>query len=160
MCAFSCEIFLSGTFFKVSFGLSETKFVSSYKELVIIHEEKMKKTIDKIGPPKFKYQTNNATIKKMNKSVLSLLIKFVKSSLPHLRKGPKIIPITNGKVIGANIELKKGAPTEILVLKITLENKGYMVPNKIVKLSVSIKILFNEIAPSFEIRKISLLFEK
>ena len=26
-----------------------------------------------------------------------------------------------------------------------------MVPNKIVKLSVSIKILFNEIAPSFEI---------
>ena len=117
---------------------------------MIIHEEKNeKKTIDKIGPPKFKYQTNNATIKKMNKSVLSLLIKFVKSSLPHLRKGPKIIPITNGKVIGANIELKKGAPTEILVLKITLENKGYMVPNKIVKLSVSIKILFNEIAPSF-----------
>ena len=45
MCAISCEIFLSGTFFKVSFGLSETKFVSSYKELVIIHEEKMKKKL-------------------------------------------------------------------------------------------------------------------
>ena len=43
-----------------------------------------------------------------------------------------------------------------------------MVPNKIVKQSVSIKILFNEIAPSFEIRlilfflpaKFSLLYVK
>ena len=61
----------------------------------------------------------------MNNRTFSLLIKLIKSSLPHFRKGPKTIPITRGRVIGANMELKKGAPTEILVLKITPENKAY-----------------------------------
>ena len=58
------------------------------------------------------------------------------------------------------MELKKGAPTEIFVLKIMLENKGYTVPSKIVKLSVSIKILFNEITPSFEIKLMLLFFDE
>ena len=154
MCAISCERFFKGTFLNFSFGLSEINFVNSNKELVIIHEEKMKKIIDNIGPRKFMYQTSRATRKKINSNTFSLLIKLIKSSLPHLRKGPKIIPITNGKIIGASIELKNGAPTEILVSKITPEKRGYTVPSRIVKLSVSIKILFNDIAPSFEIRLI------
>jgi hypothetical protein len=152
MCAVSCERFFKGTFLKVNLGFSEINFVNSNKELVTIHDEKMKKIIDKIGPPKFKYHTNKATMKKINRRIFNLFIRLKKSSFPHLRKGPKIIPITSGKIIGASIELKNGAPTEILVLKITPENSGYTVPSKIVKLSVSINILFNDIAPSFEIR--------
>ena len=103
---------------------------------------------------------NKATTKKVINKTLSLRIIFLKSSLPHLRNGLKIIPITNGKIIGANIELKKGAPTEIFVLKSTPENKGYTVPSKIVKLSVSIKILFNEITPSLEIKLMLLFFDE
>ena len=49
------------------------------------------------------------------------------------------------------MELKKGAPTEIFELKRTLENKGYMVPNRMVKDKESINILFKEIIPSLEI---------
>ena len=58
------------------------------------------------------------------------------------------------------MELKKGAPTDILLLNITLEKRGYMVPSKIVKLSVNINILFNEMAPSRETKFICNLLEK
>jgi hypothetical protein len=62
--------------------------------------------------------------------------------------------------MGLKTELKNGAPTEILVLKKTFANNGYIVPTKIVKLIESIKILFKEIAPSLEINFISLFKEK
>ena len=44
------------------------------------------------------------------------------SSFSHLRNGPNIIPNVIGIIRGERIELKKGAPTDILLLKITLEN--------------------------------------
>jgi len=40
------------------------------------------------------------------------------------RKGPNIIPNVIGIIRGERIELKKGAPTDILLLKITLEKRG------------------------------------
>ena len=54
--------------------------------------------------------------------------------------------------MGMSIELKKGAPTDIFELNNTLENNGYIVPIKIVKVSESINILFKEIIPSLEIK--------
>ena len=45
MCAISCERFFKGTFLNFNFGLSEINFVNSNKELVTIHEEKMKKLL-------------------------------------------------------------------------------------------------------------------
>tara|TARA_B100000900_G_scaffold125482_1_gene105913 strand:+ start:465 stop:671 length:207 start_codon:yes stop_codon:yes gene_type:complete len=62
--------------------------------------------------------------KKEISRTFNLLSRLKTSSVPHFRNGPKIIPNTSGIVIGARIELKKGAPTEILVLKNTLEIKG------------------------------------
>ena len=46
------------------------------------------------------------------------------SSFCHLRNGPNIIPNVIGIIKGERIELKKGAPTDILLLNITLEKRG------------------------------------
>tara|TARA_B100000073_G_scaffold283674_1_gene244759 strand:- start:187 stop:462 length:276 start_codon:yes stop_codon:yes gene_type:complete len=91
---------------------------------VIIQAEKAKNIIERIGPLKFRYQTANEIRNKNNNKILILESRLPISSFSHLRNGPNIIPSVMGIIKGERIELKKGAPTDILLLKTTLEKRG------------------------------------
>ena len=142
---------MEGILFIIIEGLKVMNFPNSKMDEMIIQEEKIKKIIDSTGPPKFRYHNIiEVKIKRISK-VFNLTKSLPKSSLPHRRNGPIIIPKVIGIITGVRIELKKGAPTESLLLKKVLETKGYMVPTSIVKVSEIKKILLSEIAPSLEI---------
>ena len=68
---------------------------------------RIKNTIDKTGPPKFKYQITIVLKNSIMIKYFNLFIKMNKSSLPHLINGPKIIPTVSGIIKGERIELKK-----------------------------------------------------
>ena len=61
---------------------------------------------------------------RINNKILILEMRLLTSSFSHLRNGPNIIPSVIGIINGERIELKKGAPTDILLLNITFENRG------------------------------------
>ena len=85
---------------------------------------RIKNTIDKTGPPKFKYQITIVLKNSIMIKYFNLFIKMNKSSLPHLINGPKIIPTVSGINKGERIELKNGAPIESFLLRTTFEKIG------------------------------------
>ena len=105
MCANDWEKIFKGIFFITTFGDREINFENSNRELIIIHADRIKKIIDRIGPPKFKYHTNNETKTKTISKMESRLRRFIMSSFPHLIKGPNIIPKVTGNINGERIEL-------------------------------------------------------
>ena len=70
------------------------------------------------------YQTTIVIRNKTSNKILILLSNFLISSFCHLRNGPNIIPRVIGNINGESIELKKGAPTDILLLNKTFANNG------------------------------------
>tara|TARA_B100001540_G_C15305161_1_gene416666 strand:- start:36 stop:329 length:294 start_codon:yes stop_codon:yes gene_type:complete len=92
-------------------------FVNSNNDAIIIQAAKIKNIIAITGPPKLTYHKSMELNKNKKTKIFNLFNNFNKSSFPHRKKGPIIIPKIIGTITGVRIELKKGAPTEILLLK-------------------------------------------